>query len=161
MPAFTDFKALYSQYADYVRSIAYKVVGANLVDDVVQESFVKIWKAQQQFQGDSSLKTWIGRIALNTAVDVYRQKKLDVSLETSPEPETLPENKDAQEEIMQALSLIPLDFRAVLVAVIFEELNTKEVAVSLNIPEGTVKSRLSRGREMLQIELKKRGYDYA
>ena len=143
--------------------------------DVVQEVFLKIFRNVGSFRGDSSLKTWIYRIAVNEARNhrrwFGRHRKKEVGLETglgqaeggvewltdpgrSPLEQTL--DHEAQTLIEAALGELNPNFRAALVLREIEGLSYEEIADILEISLGTVKSRILRGREALRERLAER-----
>lgn len=156
-----DFKILYETHHGFVRQVLFRLLGSKDLDDAVQECFLRVWKARENFKGESAVRSWMYRIATNYAYDVLRAKKP----EDSVDPASL-DGHQAQPmsdhflglEIQKAVSSLPMEYRAVVVAVLFEDLSLKEVSEALEIPEGTVKSRLSRGRDMLKTILTEKGY---
>lgn len=153
-----DFKQLYLQYGTFVRGVLFRMVGPSLVEDAVQECFLKAWKGRNGFKGQSSVKTWLHRIATNVAIDGYRKKIPVTEFQETDLVVVEHQYEGLGEAINQAVLQLPVDFRVVVVAVIFEEMSLQEVQDSLQIPLGTVKSRLSRGRDLLQDLLTKMGY---
>ena len=69
------FKALYQEHNQYVRKTLFWIVGEEFVDDAVQETFINIWKKIDQFQGQSQIKTWIYRVAVNSGLSILRRNK--------------------------------------------------------------------------------------
>jgi RNA polymerase sigma-70 factor (ECF subfamily) len=143
--------------------------------DVVQEVFLKVFRNVGSFRGDSSLKTWIYRIAVNEARNhrrwFGRHRKQEVGLETglgrahggaqwltdpgrSPLEQTL--DHETQAVIEAALGELNPNFRAALVLREVEGLSYEEIAEILEISLGTVKSRILRGREALRGRLAER-----
>lgn len=128
--------------------------------DATQETFLTVFRKAKQFKGDSALGTWIYRIAVNTCYDQLRRQK---RRRTDPIPDYLdPQDFSAEEavdsagmrpEIQQALAAIPQDFRVAIVLADIEGLGLPEVAETLGVPVGTVKSRVFRGRRLLAKEL--------
>lgn len=158
-----DFKKVYEENHGYIRQSLFRIMGKDLVDDAVQETFIKAWKARDGFKGDSSVRTWLYKIASRTALDILRAKKDTVSLDDAGEISTGRsgmENTFIGEEIQKIMNSMPIVFRMAVDAVIFENLSIKEASDILGATEGTIKSRVSRGREILQTELKKAGYNY-
>jgi len=141
--------------------------------DVLQEVFVKVFKGIRKFHGDSSLKTWIYRIAVHEALNhrrgwLRRHRREPVSLDDWPQaseegfcnagglketPYQALEQAERQAVIKRALSSLAQPYRAVVVLREIEELSYEEIAEVLSIAEGTVKSRLMRGRELLRRKL--------
>ena len=106
------------------------------VADVTQEAFIKAYKALPRFRGDSQFYTWLYRIAINTAID-----------DTSPESSMMTDELAAI--IKSALSSLPEDLRTALTLREFEGMSYEDIAVVMNCPVGTVRSRIFRAREFL------------
>ena len=142
--------------------------------DVVQEVFLKVFRKIGSFRGESGLKTWIYRIALNEAHNHSRwhgrHRRREVGLEGGEDSrgycDTLPATGDSpfdyvldrecQRLVEAALADLSPGFRSVLVLRDIEDLSYEEIAEILQIPLGTVKSRILRGREALRRELETR-----
>jgi len=150
---------LYDNYADTLYGVAYKVVkDEDLAQDVVQESFVKIWKKSDSYDSTKAkLFTWLFRITRNTAIDKLRsintksdkEIQIDVSdVYNLGEQSIRPEFIDVKEN----LDKIESKYRIVLEALFFEGMTQQEASDELDIPLGTIKSRLKIGlREMRKI----------
>jgi RNA polymerase sigma-70 factor, ECF subfamily len=162
--------------ADYQQPV-YNLVSRLLNDpseacDVVQEVFLKVFRKIGSFRGDSSLKTWIYRIAVNEAYNYKRwfsrHRKPEVGLENEEEgnvsyyqklsdPGRSPfDNASDLEQhalIEAALARLNPSFRTAVVLRDIEELSYEEIAEILQVALGTVKSRILRGREALRKEL--------
>lgn len=156
---------LYDDHAPHVRAILYRMGIGDELDDLVQECFIKAWKGLESFRGESSLKTWISRIAVNVAHDHFRRKGINIGSEELDE-ETLaaasiePGDSSAQDVIRRALEALSFSHREVLVLHVIEEHSVEEVGEILGIAAGTVKSRLFHARENLQKILERRGFRY-
>jgi len=142
--------------------------------DVVQDVFLKIFRRIGSFRGDSSLKTWIYRIAVNEAHNHSRwdgrHRRQEVDLDGGEDSRsysnTLPArgespfdyvlDRERHHLIEEALADLDPSFRSVIVLRDVEDLSYEEIAEVLQIPLGTVKSRILRGREWLRKELEKR-----
>ena len=142
--------------------------------DVVQEVFLKVFRKVGSFRGESSLKTWIYRIAVNEAHNHCRwsgrHRKQEVDLESGedmknyrdvlPSPDRSPFEYVLELEqhkfVEAALADLNPSFRSVLVLRDVEGLSYEEIAEILGLPLGTVKSRILRGREALRAKLEKR-----
>ena len=137
--------------------------------DISQEVFLKLWRTLPSFRGDASLKTWIAAITRTCAIDYIRErnKKQAFSLSDEEEkefdipddsPQTNPEKAYEQSQLIQevrrAVSALPEPLRETLILREFHNLSYAEIAELLKISEGTVKSRISRGREQLKEILK-------
>lgn len=130
-------------------------------EDVVQETFIKVFQKLDTFKENSSFFTWIYAIALNLCRDRLRKKQDMLTLEDEWVGENdvefhVEKNIDREilrKEIFDMNSL----YREVLVLFYFEELSIKEISNLLNEKEGTIKSKLSRGRNILRESLLKGG----
>ena len=159
----SDFKGIYLDFHQYVRKTIFFMAGEENLDDLTQEVFVKIWKHRNKFRGQSSLKTWVYRITLNTTLDFLRKhqktKRVDFPLElveaVSPELDV-----KLKERVRMGILQLPEKQRSVFVLYYLEEASVSEIARLLNVKEGTVKSRLSYGRTSMINFLKAKGVDY-
>ena len=137
--------------------------------DLSQEAFIKAWRALGQYQFEASFSTWLFRLTSNVCIDFLRRKKRQqhVSLTFSddedegkelsvPDPEPLPEERvifnEKQAAIRAAMNALPVDFREILQLRVVQELPYEQIAQIMDLPVGTVKSRLARAR----LQLKKR-----
>ena len=150
---------LYDNYGDTLLGVAKKVVRSDdLAQDVLQESFVKIWKKADSYDpSKAKLFTWLFRITRNTAIDKLRsintksdkEIQIDVSdVYTLGVESTKPELMDVQDH----LDKIEEKYRIVLDALFFQGMTQQEASEDLDIPLGTIKSRLKIGlRELRKI----------
>ena len=125
-------------------------------EDACQEVFIKLYSRASQFAGRSSFSTWLHRIAINHCLQRIekegrrRAKGIDEHLQDSgPSPLQRSSELESQERIDDLLARLPAHQRAVLVLREVQEFSYAEIASTLEIPEGTVMSRLARGRERL------------
>lgn len=139
--------------------------------DLTQEVFLKVFRMLPQFRGQSTLRTWIYRIVVNQASNRQRwwrrrRKSLQVPLEEHaavhgelPDvrnfamPDRVLQQREVAGRVWQALDALPFDQRAVIVLREIDGLSYEEIATSLNVAVGTVKSRLARARESLRLAL--------
>jgi len=135
-------------------------------EDVVQEAYVRAFTHLESFRGDSSLSTWLSRIAMNEALGRLRRRRPAVELDSLPqgalEAEIIqfplsaadPEKSMAQREIQavveRAIDELPEPFRLVFITRVIEGMNVEETAEILSLKPETVKSRLHRARNMLR-----------
>lgn len=155
----SGFSDLYAKYGGLIRSVIYKLCPAGDLDDLVQEAFVRIWKGLPKFNRESALKTWIYRIAYNLAVDSLRgRKRAPMQTELKdvmfPSKEEAVMNKDAVREGLNELSG---EHREVLVLNIMEGVTIAEISAIMNVPEGTVKSRLFHAKSRMAEILRTKG----
>jgi len=129
-------------------------------EDIVQEAFLKAFKALDSFRGGDA-RVWMLSIVRNTTMNFLRQRKTDVGTELdriepadrSPNPEQGLLEKSRRQQVRQAIARLEPEFRETLVLREIEGLSYKEIAAILDVPTGTVMSRLSRARQQLLIEL--------
>ena len=123
----------------------------DLVDTALQDTFISAWRSARQFRPAAGVGTeaggWLWRIALRRLIDLLRKHPQPLPMATLPEPEPLPAPGTRAYDL---LSRLPADLHAVVSAVYIDELTTAEAATLLRIPQGTVKSRLSRARDLLR-----------
>src|SRR4051794_22343854 len=142
-------------------------------EDVVQETWVRAFTHLESFRGDSSLATWLARIAMNEALGRLRRQRPNVEWTTLP-PGTIeaqiiqfplsassdPEKTMAQREIQQvvehAIDDLPEAFRIVFITRVIEGMNVEETAEILGLKPETVKTRLHRARTMLRNNIEKK-----
>lgn len=171
----TCFRLLYQRYQQRVRSTLYQLCGSSSLDDLVQEVFLKAWKGLPKLKTAKYFSTWLYRISWNVATDQRRtlargQEKTIINHEKYWEKEELNYSKlddtnqapdlmhlHYQDIVQRGLSHLSLDHRAVLVLHDLEDLPQKEVAEILNVPVGTVKSRLYHARNSLKKFLEQQG----
>ena len=152
-----------------VFNVAYKFVGKHdEAEDLAQDIFLKIFKALGTFDRRANFQTWIISISRNLCIDHYRSVRKerqtiarDVdSSELQPAttdrgPYAQAEHQDLRAQLRQALEALPLTLRTAVVLRDLQELSYQEIADRLGLPEGTVKSRINRGRIELAHQLKR------
>lgn len=155
-----EFRNIYESHQLFVRKNLYWLVSKDWTDDVLQEVFVKIWKSWPKFNHQSSLKTWIYRITINCAYDFLRKQKRGVFElpAMDEEPGDSPEHELATERLVrELLNDLSMKQRDVFLLFYLQNLSLEQVASILEIPEGTVKSRLANCRKMMEEKLIKHG----
>ena len=159
-----DFKEIYDQYNTQVRStIFFYTRDKDSVDDSVQECFIKIWKNLHKFDGRSSLKTWIYRIAINTAIDTARKNKkhaYSAEIEDKEDDTDFEKQTIEKELITKGFGSLNEKHKTVLVLYAYEGQKIKEISEILKISEGTVKSRLFSAKKNFSNFLKDHGVNY-
>ena len=158
------YEVLVLQYQDRLVYSVYKFLkDYELAQDIAQEAFVKAFKNIEKFRGDSSFYTWIYRIAINTAKNFLSSKarssevyddeimelKLSESAVTTENPENILEAEELRTKMMEAIQNLPDDIRTTLSLREFDGLSYEEIAKVQNCPIGTVRSRIHKGREIL------------
>lgn len=141
------FHRFYQKNKDFIRSSIYWMVRSEDIDDLVHDSFVKAWRGRQSFHGNSSLRTWLYRIAINCAKDHLRKKQENFvgDFEETPSPENS-SNPDLKDLIDKGLLEMNLEQREAFILFYKMELSLKEIAELQGVPLGTVKSRLNKAK---------------
>ncbi len=153
------FHALVDAHAQRLYRLAVTLVGnATDAEDVLQEAFAGAFRGLPGFQGRSSVKTWLTRILVTQAAKWRRDRQRrsmpsSDSLEPS-QPDTAATSIGAKIDLQAALKLLSQEHREVLVLREFEGMSYEEMAESLDLPRGTVESRLHRARAELKEKLK-------
>lgn len=170
-PAEQRFLELYDNHVEMVRSVLYHMTSEVQLDDLVQEVFVKVWQGLPYFQFKSSVKTWVYRVTINTAMDHLRKRKKNFQSELlvhtvhamsadSQRADVTGSSESSQNHlwaVQKVLEEINEETRSLITLFYFEELKVKQIADVLQIPEGTVKSRLVTARELLKKKLIQKG----
>lgn len=161
------FGALVEQYRDNVYRLAYRMCGnAYDADEAAQEAFVAAWRALPNFRGDAKFSTWLYRLTTNAAIDVMRREKRHQTVgdgemmelaDDADSPQETVERTEQQEAVQKALSTLSEEYREVLLLRYMEELDYAEIAEVLQLPSGTVKSRINRAKAALKAALLKSG----
>lgn len=142
------FARLFSRFRPLVFSAAFRITGdADVAEDIVQETFLKVHAALRGFRPEARLSTWIYRIAVNEALDERRRAKRRPVAESRhdgplPEPAWTAPDAAAGERILEAVKSLPPREKAVFVLRHYEGLPVAEVAEVLEIAPGTVKAAL-------------------
>ncbi len=155
---------LVERYRRLVVSVAYRQgVDLATAEDVCQETFVRAWLALPSYQRKSgSLRAWLCRIAINLAIDSHRRERFRHDLdEQMPDagdgPAEQSEARARARAVRGALAELPPASRAALILCEYEDLSYSEIAATLDIPIGTVMSRINYARRRLRELLAKRG----
>jgi len=164
------FGELVRTYAQGVQNVVYRMCGdQQLAEDAAQETFIRAWLRLPSFRPKSSLRNWLYRIAVNTAIDMLRKEKRilpnrveDFSLmDTYPTPEAMLISDERTALVQKTVVGLPDASRSVLVLREYEGLSYQEIAKTLEIPIGTVMSRLNYARRLLKERLEVEFYSYA
>jgi RNA polymerase sigma-70 factor (ECF subfamily) len=156
------FATIVHVYDRRLRGLAYRVLGdTNRMDDALQEAYVRAFRALPRFRGDAKLSTWLFRITYNACLDELAKANkvshlpLDVLVEqASAAPET-GEALGLRDELVAALMALTPEERATLVLVDAEGFDYSAAAKILDVPVGTVASRLNRARSSLRTALRR------
>lgn len=159
----SKFRILYRRYQRRVRSTLYQLCGESMLDDLVQEVFFRAWKGLPKLRKPKTFSTWLYRICWNTACDQRRAfAQLREQNQILAQQAHLPNSADFnamhyQDLVQQGLQALTFEQRAVIVLHDLEDVPQKEIAHILEIPTGTVKSRLFHGRKALREFLEQQG----
>jgi RNA polymerase sigma-70 factor (ECF subfamily) len=167
-----QFDAEALPHLDALYRVALRLTGdPTQAEDLVQDTMLKAYRSWRQYRPGTNAKGWLLTILRNTFINDYRRRKLEpvaTDLETvephaiyrnieEVDPEGAFFSKIVDEKVLEAVDALPTEFREVLVLSDMEGMSYAEIAEALHIPVGTVKSRLFRGRRLLQTAL----YQYA
>ena len=158
-----DFESAALPHMDDLFRTARRVLGnQSEAEDVVQETFLQAWKSFHRFELGTNCRAWLYKIMFHV-IQHHRRKRFSFNLRSTrddgaeleaslvyepPVPQDL-----TDEDVIAAFDRIPRNYREVMVLADVQEFSYKEVAQTLNIPLGTVMSRLNRGRKLLRVEL--------
>ena len=166
------FDILVVKYQDRLIYSVYKFCkDLELSQDITQEAFVKAFRNIDKFRGESSFYTWIYRIAINTAknyfsnksrgAETYNEDILDTALSdmslNSDNAETLLAAEEMKDAVNQAFQNLPDEIRSTLSLREYDGLSYEEIAKVQNCPIGTVRSRIFKGRELINETFSKLG----
>ncbi len=176
--ALTGDQKAYEQLVDkYQRALYFHILklvrNRDIVDDLVQEVFLKAFDCLESYNRDYAFSTWIYRIAANHSIDYLRKKKLstlsidepiqgkdgDMTMELTDEGAGTDRDimqKERRTLIRRAIESLPEKYRVVIRMRHMEEMSYEDIAENLNLPLGTVKAHIFRARELLNKYLKER-----
>jgi len=165
-----DFERQALPFLDSLYNTAYRLArNAEDAEDLVQETYLKAYRSFDQFTPGTNLKAWMFKILKNAFINEYRRRQavpaesdfaeIEENLESHLRPEAAGQIKDPEQEalegaldegVQRALDELPPDYRIAVVLADLEGFSYKEIADILEIPVGTVMSRLYRGRKLLE-----------
>lgn len=162
------FCTLVEQYRDRVYRLAFRMCGgaAHLAEEAAQDAFVAAWRGLPNFQGKAQFSTWLYQLTTNAAIDLLRREKrhsgnADVAeLELpdhSPTPQQAVERRERQQAVQKALAALSEEYREILLLRFMAQRDYAEIGAVLELPVGTVKSRLSRAKARLKEALLESG----
>lgn len=161
------FRRIVERHQDAVAATVIGMLGpGDEADDVGQETFIRLYMSLGAFRGDSALRTYLTKIAMNLSLNALKRRKrqaqrvaaLDAGAgeqhsDPSPSPHGRLEGLEARQAVRSAIDELDEKHRSIVVLRMLRGLSTKETAATLGLPEGTVLSRLSRAMKKLEARL--------
>jgi len=155
------FAEIVERWQDPLVALAYRFChDRSRAEDMAQEAFVRAFRGLGQWRREAAFSTWLFALATNVYRAELRRKRAPlVSLDDVADPADSfdlagdHEDADHRAAVRRALHALPGRYRDALVLFYFHEMDVERAAASLGVPEGTVKARLSRGRELLRRKL--------
>ncbi|MEY4674376.1 MAG: hypothetical protein RL148_2160 [Planctomycetota bacterium] len=166
------FEQLFLKYRDRVHAIAYRITGSTVdAMDVVQESFSLLFRKLDSFRSDSLFSTWLFRMVVNCSIDHRRRERTrsgakylgtrhafdsmaDEPMDPADGPDRHSVVRETGDQVQQAIQMLSPKLRAILALRYLEEMSYEEIAVTLAISLGTVKSRLARAHLAMEKVLR-------
>ena len=155
------FAELVHCYRTGVINVVYRMCGdADLAEDAAQEAFIRAWQHLPRYQPRSPFRNWVYRIATNVALDVLRRERDTADIDavllaaSRSNPEVVVERNERAEQVRRAVLALSPASRVVLILREYEGLSYNEIADTLDIPLGTVMSRLNYARATLRDMLR-------
>ena len=160
----TRFRSEYEQVSDQLYTFLLRTLGdPDLASDILQEAAYRAFRSRRQFRGDSSFKTWIYRIAVNTMKNQWirssRERRWfdavhDVDSQENPSPEKLLAGKEDAFELTRALMMLEEGYRAPFMLRHVDGLSYREISQVLGIAENSARVRVHRARHTLRTILR-------
>ena len=164
---FKIFEDLVNTYQSMVTNLCFSITGSREdAEDLAQEVFIKVWEKAERFRGDSSLQTWIYRIAINTGLNYTRKLKLKKLLQPfetvlntrSDSDDALKQIEDTEKQnyLHSAIRTLPDNQRIALTLRTFKELSYEEISEIMDVSVSSVESLLFRAKKNLKKKLVKK-----
>ncbi|SET13145.1 RNA polymerase sigma factor RpoE [Thorsellia anophelis] len=164
------FNLLVIRYQNKVASVVSKYVPYSDIADVTQEVFIKAYRSLHSFRGDSSFYTWLYRVASNIAknhltaekrtIDAIDMGEQDISffesnssMQEIDNPESIMISEELNDVVFSIIQSLPDDLRVAIVLRELEGMSYDEIAVKMNCPVGTVRSRIFRARDIIDTQI--------
>jgi RNA polymerase sigma-70 factor (ECF subfamily) len=174
-----EFEALAMRHLDPLYAAALRLTrNERDAEDLVQDALLRAYRFFDRFERGTNIKAWLFKILTNTFINKYRRSVKERSLVDGPEQEAVTAqvvSRDAtdqaadperwffdrllSDDVLRAVDALPIDFRMVVILADLQEFSYREIADILDVPVGTVMSRLYRGRRLLQKSLARYAVD--
>ncbi|MDZ4849621.1 MAG: sigma-70 family RNA polymerase sigma factor [Pirellulaceae bacterium] len=157
-------REIYEQHGERVFRLVRRVVGESDADDVLQESFLRLFAKLDTFRGESEFTTWLHRLVVNEALQHKRRrarstKTANARVDDQAETQDVASDLENTELLETAMSRIEPELRTIFELKEIDQLSYAEIAQTVGIPEGTVGSRLNRARTNLREQLTRLGWE--
>ncbi|MEO9964927.1 MAG: RNA polymerase sigma factor [Reichenbachiella sp.] len=156
---------LYNLYVKAMLNVSFRIVNdRDEAEDVIQESFVNVFKNIDKYRGDSTFGAWVKRIVINASINILKKRRMD-QVDVEQAGGVIDDAYEVEEEslsvpaIKSAILELPEGFRTVLTLYMLEGYDHKEIGEVLGISESTSKSQFNRAKKKLRVILKER-YQY-
>jgi RNA polymerase sigma-70 factor (ECF subfamily) len=156
------FRQLVERHYRTVLKVAFRAFGSEAAaEDCAQDVFIKVHKRLRSYRADTPFIHWLHRVAANTVTDALRRRRTDLSLESlvheapaqSGDPAEAAARQEQRLAVRQAMAGLPSRLRDTIILQVFHELSYQEIAQVLEIPIGTVMSRLYNAKRLLRDRL--------
>lgn len=156
-----EFDRIAQMYSGRLYSHAAMIVGnKHDAEDAAEEALYRLYCRKKPFNDDEHAKAWLIRVTVNAALKMLRRRKFTAGGDISEHEElSVDFEYPEQSEVYEAVKKLPVKYRTVILLHYYEDMSTKDISRILKIPQSTVTTRLSRGREQLRTLLKGE-YDY-
>jgi RNA polymerase sigma-70 factor, ECF subfamily len=155
------FDRLVARHYQRLDRLAQHIVGnPAAAEDIVQETFLRAYRALPRFRGEASVYAWLYRITVNLCLNYLRQPlnrpaiAAPLADTSAPDPSALVEGQERHRALRNAIAALPPHYRVAVILRDLEGFSYQEIAELLAIPVGTVKSRLNYGKRLLQEKLR-------
>jgi len=162
---FNKFKEIFEKYqSDIFNFLNYKTGNIQVAEDILQETFIKLWENRENIKEDLSLKSYLYTIANNMALNYFRHKKIVIKYQVEQQqteidhftdsPDRIYEKKELQSQLMSAIEQLPEKTRIVFMLSRFNKLKYNEIAERLEISIKTVESHIGKALKLLRKNFK-------
>ncbi|MDB5257284.1 MAG: polymerase, sigma-24 subunit, subfamily protein [Chitinophagaceae bacterium] len=159
------FEALYTKYAKRMMAIALRYCNTTFeAEDIVQESFIKVFEKISTFENKGSFEGWLKRIVVNYSINHFHKTSKERAFEDSseieiPDEQVIPVLSElSNTDLLSTLKLLPLGYRTVFNLYVIEGYSHKEIAALCKINEGTSRSQLAKAKILLKEIVLKHSY---